>query len=67
MSVQHELTVSQLRDYCDAHIATGHGQAKVALDRRGLQFLTDRANVFVGLPHDDNTHNEECVFIRVVF
>ncbi len=67
MSVQHELTVSQLRDYCDAHIATGHGQAKVALDRRGLQFLTDRANVFVGLPHDDNTHNEECVFIRAVF
>lgn len=67
MSVQHELTVSQLRDYCDAHIATGHGQAKVALDRRGLQFLTDQANVFVGLPHDDNTHNEECVFIRAVF
>jgi len=67
VSVQHKLTVSQLRDYCDAHIATGHGQAKVALDRRGLNFLTDKPDVFIGLPHDDNTHDDERVFIRAVF
>lgn len=67
MSVQHKLTVSQLRDYCDAHIATGHADAKVALDRRGLHFLTDKQDVFIGLPHDDNTHDDERVFLRPVF
>lgn len=67
MSARHELTVSQLRDYCDAHIATGHGQAKVALDRRGLQFLTDKTDVYVGLPPDGKTHDDERVFIRAVF
>jgi hypothetical protein len=41
--------LAQLRDYCDAHIATGHANAKVALDRRGLQFLTSHPDVFVGL------------------
>lgn len=67
MSVQHELTVEQLHDYCAAHMATGRGQAKVALDRRGLHFLTDKPDVFIGLPHDDNTYDDERVFLRPVF
>lgn len=67
MSVQNELTVEQLHDYCAAHMATGHGHAKVALDRRGLHFLTDKQDVFIGLPHDDNTHDDERVFLRPVF
>ena len=67
MSVQNELTVEQLHAYCEAHMATGHAQAKVALDRRGLQFLTDKPDVFIALPNDDNTHDAERVFIRAVF
>ena len=67
MSVQHELTVEQLHDYCAAHIATGHGKAKAALDRRGLPFLTDKPDVFLGIPHDGNTHDDERVFLRPIF
>ncbi len=67
MSVQHELTVEQLHAYCEAHMATGHAQAKVALDRRGLPFLTDKQDVFFGIPHDGNTHDDERVFLRPVF
>ena len=61
------MTVTQLRDYCEAHIATGHGDANVALDRRGLHFLTDKQEVYVGLPHDGNTHDADNVYVRVIF
>ncbi len=67
MSAQHELTVEQLHDYCEAHMATGHGKAKAALDRRGLPFLTDKQDVFLGIPHDGNTHDDERVFLRPIF
>ena len=67
MADRHELTVLQLRDYCDEQIAAGRGHLKAALDRRGLQFLTDKQSVHVGLPHDDNTHDDVRVFIRAVF
>ena len=67
MNDEQRITIKQLRDYCDAHIATGHGEAFAALDRRGLQFLTDKTDVYVGLPPAGKTHDDERVFLRPVF
>lgn len=61
-------TVEQLRDYCERHVRDGRGAQPLALDPRGLSYLTRSPEVRLALPLDgEGSHDGRRVFLRAVF
>lgn len=61
-------TAERLRDYLEWHVQNGRGHMPVALDPRGLSYLTEKHDVRLALPlGSEGGHDEERVFVRAVF
>jgi len=61
-------TVERLRDYLEWHVQNGRGSMCIAIDPRGLSYLTEKRDVRLALPfEDEGGHDGERVFVRAVF
>ena len=61
------MTVEEMWAYCAEHMANGRRGSRLALDRRGLHFLTEKTDVHFCVPPDGKTHDDGRVFVRAVF
>jgi len=68
MSAPIPVTVEQAHAYLEFHLQNGRGNDRLFLDRRGLQYLTDRHEPGIGLPPiEESFAPDGRVFVRAVF